>query len=262
MTALPLPPQFLHRPLTDEQRAEMFSPAANLRAALRYFSERYSKPHRCLGSVSPMTPEKLEQLRQIEAWRAAGGRTSAHYWINEEGEVEDMGTTIEAPSNPYRVVERDGMGWATIGDSPMVRVPARFDTERGPGLTGMDLHALAQSHHHAGYAKAEREYEAKLEEMRGQLATAFDEGYTAGRIQRAQGLARDVFTRLFEPGMALIEARGRVKTGTKAGDAAHEGFAEVEEALTGVREFVAGLFTPHDPDAAERAAAQVARDET
>lgn len=197
-----------------------------------------------------VSPAKLDELARIEAWRAGGGMASAHYWINDEGEVEDMGTKMAAPSNPYRPVDEGRtMGWASIaGDGG--RMPPRYDTDRGPGLTGTDLHALAQSHHLAGYAKAEREFESKLEDMRGQLAGAFDEGYTAGRVSRAQGLARDVHMRLMQAHFALAAVEQGPKTKRE------ERLGALRVALNEVIVFAEAIESQTD-----MAAAQVARDE-
>lgn len=220
------------RVLSEEERRRMFSPLSNALA----FAKRF------------------------------GLKTTSGAWTPPRHEEEQMGsseTIIEAPGNPYRQDARLAWGDGELlhGTPGMMLAPARYDSERGPGLTAADIDAITRAHHHAGYAKAEREYEAKLEAMRAELAQAYDEGYTAGRVERAQGLARDVFARLFEPRHAVIEARGKVKAGTKAGDAAHEGFAAIEASIVACCDFVAGFFSPHAADAPARAAAQVARDE-
>lgn len=170
-------------------------------------------------------------------------------------------TTLAAPRNPYR---QDGRldGYADLGMPMMAgRAPRRHDGESGPGLTAGDIGAIARQHFRDGFAAAEREAEEKIEALRADLATAYDEGYTAGRIERVQGLARELHSRILEPQVRLIEARGKVKAGTKAGDAARAGFDTVEEALKDVAAFCAGFFAPHDAKASSRAAGQLARDE-
>jgi hypothetical protein len=173
-------------------------------------------------------------------------------------EEDTMGITTHAPQNPYRRELSAETG--ELFGSELRQSPRRHDTEHGPGLSGSDLDRIARQHHFDGYAKAEREYEAKLDEMRAQLAQVFDEGYMAGRVERAQGLAQDVFSRLFEPELKIIEAQGRIAKTPKADarEAADEALEEIRAALVEVREFAAAMFTPHDPDAAAKAAAHVA----
>lgn len=161
-----LPP----RPLTEEQRAELFAPRAQIKAALDYVRRRHDETSR--------------------AWR--------DYTRRSEDRMQDQ-TTLAAPDNPYRrgpaerYEELTGMGWAPGVPQP---APRRHDGNMGPGLVAADLDRLCRQHYLDGYAAAEREGEAKVEEARGQLAQAFDEGYTAGRVERATGLARDFSLRL------------------------------------------------------------------
>lgn len=63
-----------------------------------------------IGTVTPMTPEKVERF---EAWRSAGGRASAHYWMDDEGEVE-MGRRIEMEAPTADILMHGGFvvhGW-------------------------------------------------------------------------------------------------------------------------------------------------------
>lgn len=161
-----LPP----RPLTEEQRAELFSPRAQIRWAQNYLRRRHDETSR--------------------PWRA--------YTRRSEDRMQDQ-TTLAAPDNPYRrgfaerYEELTGMGWAPGVPQP---APRRHAGSMGPGLVASDLDRMCRQHYLDGYAAAEREGEDKVEEARGQLAQAYDEGYTAGRVERAVGLANDFSLRL------------------------------------------------------------------
>lgn len=161
-----LPP----RPLTEEERAELFSPRAQIRSAMNYLSRRYGLTTR--------------------PWR--------DYTRRSEDRMQDQ-TTLAAPDNPYRrgfaerYEELTGMGWAPGVPQP---APRRHDGNMGPGLVAADLDRLCRQHYLDGYAAAEREAEKRVEQAGRDLAQAFDEGYTAGRVLRATGLARDFSLRL------------------------------------------------------------------
>jgi hypothetical protein len=215
---------------------KLSDPREQMRWALKYIRSRYG-----------LTPFPWS------SW-AAG-----HY---ERGGTMGRRLNTQAPANPYRQPDTQteelfaGAGMGYVGPGPR-----RHDTEDGPGITAGDLDRIARDHHRDGYAKAERKYEAQLDELRARLADAYDEGYFAGRIERAQGLARDVFTRLFDPQSKVITARGIVTDAITAGPKAkatervHVALDGIEASLVEVREFAAALFTPHDPAGAEALAA-------
>lgn len=91
---------------------------------------------------------------------------------------------MRAPDNPYRVE------WAGTDLS------REFPHPEGPGLLVADLERIARHHFVLGRSEAEAESSRLLSEMREQLAGAYDDGFAAGRIERARGLARDFRTKL------------------------------------------------------------------
>lgn len=190
------------------------------------------------------------QRREWERWRRYLASPVIERW--EDGEMSDV--TVQAPANPYRRVmgmDEDTTLWRA--GSPMMSYPAppmRADTERGPGLTAHDIDVIARTHHHAGYAMAEREAEAKIEEMQARLADAYDAGYTAGRVERARGLANDIRGRLMGLHFALMQVERGPKT------KAHDGLAAVREEFGQVEEFVEAIRGRPSV-----AAAQMVRDE-
>jgi hypothetical protein len=198
---------------------ELFSPAANLKAAAKYVMDRYG-----LNIMGAARPRRHEE---------------------ESG----MDTTIRAPRNPYRQAATPSPdGFALAG-------AYRDERPQGPGLLAADVDRIAREHYRSGWAERDRAAREELRDAEAESARIYDEGYTAGRVERAQGLARDVHARLFEVQVKVIEARGGPK------GKAHEALDGIEAAVQDVLAFVAGLFTPHHAVAGERAAAQVARDE-
>lgn len=136
----------------------------------------------------------MRQLREVEQvsrdWSAYVGEVGG-----ETIEEETMATTIRARSNPYRRLEdREGEMFEQFG--ALTPAPRRCG-EQGPGLLASDLERMVRAHYHDGFAAAEAIGEKAVEEMRGRLAEVFDEGYTAGRVERAHGLAGDFRSPLF-----------------------------------------------------------------
>lgn len=160
-------------------------------------------------------------------------------------------TTIRAPQNPYRDPVREGMVQADFSGvfrEAYRELPRRFDGDRGPGLTASDLDRLVRQHFFDGFSKAEREGEAKVEEMRSHLGDAFDEGYTAGIVQRAQGLAGDVRSRLIELHFILMQIEGAPKSKRV------EMLPVLRNVLDDLTEFVAVVLTDAQEAAAQEAA--------
>lgn len=204
------------------------SPQAQIRYAAAYLKAKYGNGNARVGWLPALDHEEKHPMND---------------------------TTIRAPRNPYRQQRLDG--YAELAGMPNAGpFPRRHDGDQGPGMTAADLDRMVRQHFLDGRAAAEREAQKDIDELRGQLADAFDEGYTAGRVERAQGLARDVHARIFEPELKLIEAR---HAKTKAAVLAK--VEEAQEAVLAVREFAASLFGANAPGAEDRAAAQVARDE-
>lgn len=93
-----------------------------------------------------------------------------------------MGEQVR-PRNPYRHDELadglDVMGAVMDTRGGPNGVPRHHGGRSGPGLLASDIDRLARQHYMDGHAAAERKYEQQLDEMRGRLADAFDEGAAA-----------------------------------------------------------------------------------
>lgn len=106
-------------------------------------------------------------------------------------------TIVAAPGNPYRREEMTDESWGSLGmvgghfESPVSRAKSG-----APGMLGSDMDAMCRQHYGMGVLAAEQKAAAELNEMRRELTTAYDRGYTEGRVERARGLARDVRIRL------------------------------------------------------------------
>jgi hypothetical protein len=218
---------------TAADRAKLFDPVENAKAALR----RYAARHR-----APWTGSRYA----AERWRGYLAET------NEEDRMQDQ-TTLRAPANPYRrdegrAVDIGLVGYGVAGDDE------RALDQTGPGLTAADLDDIVRSHWRAGKVRAEwlasEREEVMRERHRGELADAFDEGYTAGRAQVAQGLAREFRRPLVAVHFALMQIetsnsqeRAKLLPGLRA---------QIDEVV----KLAETLATSE-----EAAAAQVARDE-
>jgi hypothetical protein len=218
---------------TEAERRRLFDPVYNAQTALRLYA-----------------------ARALPAW--TGSRYASKKWrdylakTNEEDQMQDQ-TTLRAPANPYRrdegrTVDIGLMGYGVAGDDE------RALDQTGPGLTAADLDHIVRSHWRAGKVRAERlaseREEVMRERHRGELADAFDEGYTAGRAQVAQGLARE-FRRLL---VAVHFALMQIEAGNSQ---------ERAKLLPGLRAQIDELVKLAETLARseEAAAAQVARDE-
>jgi hypothetical protein len=198
--------------------------AEQIRWALRYMRRRYSGSGWTAWHTTPARPEREHTMGKHE-------------------------TVLMAPANPYRNTGGMAGEYASLGLAPGGPFPRRHDTEAGPGLTGSDLHLILTQHHRDGYAQAEREFEARLDAMRGELAEAFDRGYTAGKVERAQGLAGDFRARLFELHFRL-QAAEEAKTKAKIADA----LGGVRSAWDDLMQFVENIRgVPEAAAAVERA---------
>lgn len=194
-------------PLSARDWTLDLSPAAQIKWGLKYIRERYGSP--------------------AASWHAWGTR-------HEEDTMGESNTIrVTAPMNPYRAREAlrgaDELmgGYGTTMSAP----PPRSDTERGPGLTADDLNRIAVDHHRRGYAMAEREGDAKVEAMLAKQGDVFDEGYAAGRVQRAQGLAGDFRSRLLDLHFRLAA----IEKGPKA--KAHDALPAVRGMLNEIMDF-------------------------
>lgn len=153
------------------------------------------------------------------------------------------GIEMRAPVNPYRTpMPKDELLAAEMGFGPYTPAPRRHDRDGGPGLLGSDLNWIAQQHYRDGYAAAEREGEQRIATMQGNLADAYDEGYVAGRIERAQGLAQDYHVRLMEPAVqvTILETVMSKPRSTKAEIA--EAVARVRTAMDELRRFAEAMM--------------------
>jgi hypothetical protein len=189
-------PEWLRRAL---RFPEAFDPAGSARVA--------AAMEDCVRAVGALLP--MQQLRPQpiprEAFDMEANQRAAARFITERRDMP-------APNNPYRppmTRDEDGARMFSALSEPPVR---RFDTEHGPGLTGQDLHDIAQAHHLAGYAKAEREYQDKLADATRRHADIYDEGFDAGVRSRRVGLAKDFATRLLGVHFALMVAEDGPKT--------------------------------------------------
>lgn len=144
---------------------------------------------------------------------------------------------VQAPRNPYRAREElRGSDEMLRGYGTTMTVPPRSDTEHGPGLTGLDIDRIAREHHRRGYAMAEREGDAKLDAAVARQAEVFDEGYAAGRVERAQGLAGDFRSRLLDLHFRLAA----IEQGSKA--KAHGALPAVREAVNEMIDFAEAVY--------------------
>lgn len=204
-----------------------------------------------IGTVTPMTPEREDRLRMIEEWRAGGGMSSAHFWLDNAGHVlgmneeDDMAKTLlHAEGNPYR---RDLLG---VGQELRYEMMTPESRGSGPGLLGADIDRIAREHHGAGERAGKQAMRAEVERAEGRLAEVFDEGYTAGRAERATGLANDFRVRIAGVHFAVQAVENGPKT--KRDERLAVARTELDELMAFAE---AMRLSP------ERAAAQVARDE-
>lgn len=149
-----------------------------------------------------------------------------------------MGIEMRAPGNPYRDVEVpvDEAFGLTMMESGRAN-------GSGPGLLGADIDRIARHHHAMGKREAEVEADMRIEEMRRQLAVAYDKGFAAARIEVARGLARHtrgaVLSAVWFPLLSL-------RDGPK--NRAHAGIDGVLNRLREVTEFLDGV-EHGEPDA-------------
>jgi hypothetical protein len=136
--------------------------------------------------------------------------------------TQGQGIVMQAPGNPYRHAER------AMADGALMS----FDEVRsgsGPGLLGADIDRIAREHHALGRREAESEADARIAEMQGRLAAAFDQGFAAARMGAARGLARQMRAALIGgPWQPLLALRDGPK------GKAHEGVADVIDELGAV----------------------------
>lgn len=146
---------------------------------------------------------------------------------------------MQAPDNPYRRYDRaamDGEALMSVGIED-VRVGS------GPGLLGADIDRIARHHHALGRREAEREADERVAEMQRRLATAFDQGFAAGRVTLARGLARRIRAAIMGgPWFPLLALRDGPK------GKAHEGIANVVNELGAVIEALEAIMEG-DPEA-------------
>lgn len=192
-------------------REKLFDPVWNALAALRYVKARYGR----VDSSSPV----IEQMERTI----------------EEGTM--AGIELRAPVNPYRVPERDD-SLGRLAAMEAVSLPP-FS---GPGLLGADIDRIARAHHQQGYREGEADQMKHTREAQGRLADAFDEGFVAGRIERARGLARDFHVRLMEPLVSMVALHSVivVKASTKKQIA--EAFNRHETAMREVESFAEAMM--------------------
>jgi hypothetical protein len=222
---------------TEAERRRLFDPLYNAQTALRLY-------------------RAAQAGRALQPWY--GSRYAAKRWrdylaeTNEEAQMQDQ-TTLRAPDNPYRrdegrAVDIGLVGYGGAGDDE------RALDQTGPGLTAADLDDIVRSHWRAGKVRAEwlasEREEVMRERHRGELADAFDEGYTAGRAQVAQGLAREFGRPLVAVHFALMQIEA-------------SNSQERAKLLPGLRAQIDELVKLAETLARseEAAAAQVARDE-
>lgn len=135
------------------------------------------------GAVDP------EWERQVWEFLTARRREyKEHALVFDSREEQDMEMKAMAPSNPYRGGESLG-GFTDLSSGLPGRYPRRSDREDGPGLTAGDIDAIARQHFRDGYAAGERGMEPRVEALEAARAGVYDEGYAAGRIERAKALA-------------------------------------------------------------------------
>lgn len=164
--------------LTDAQRARLFDPAENARAALRHYS--HFGPHRIDGGAigfegalrwpkSWGDPE-LDAPERID-W------TTDHIRASLTTHRPDEGNTMATPpsSTPYdcNIGQDTGMMMRSLGIDPD---DAQLMRE-AEGLTASDLDRLARERWVAGHKRGERKANAANAET---LPEAWREGWTAG----------------------------------------------------------------------------------
>lgn len=156
----------------------------------------------------------------------------------EEGTM--AGIEMRAPRNPYRTDLREADLGREFGAMAMAGAPPPYS---GPGLLGADLDRIARAHHQQGYREGEADQRKHTDEAREQFPLIFDEGYVAGRIERASGLAGDFASRNLAIGFALIElsAAADKKHTTKAriaelAERLHEQWEEVQNFAYAIRD--------------------------
>jgi hypothetical protein len=147
---------------------------------------------------------------------------------------------MQAPDNPYRRYDgsaMDGAALMSVGIED-VRVGS------GPGLLGADIDRIARQHHALGRREAEEAADARIAEMQRRLASAFDQGFAAGRVTLARGLARRIRAAIMGgPWFPLLALRDGPK------GKAHEGVvANVVNELAAVIEALEAIMEG-DPEA-------------
>lgn len=152
----------------------------------------------------------------------------------------------QAPENPHRRLDGEYAVAMNFAGGPPP--PRRSDTDEGPGLTAGDLDRMCRQHFRDGHAAAERAARLREDERRGLLADAYDDGYVAGRLQRASGLALDVHTRLLD----LAARLGEAERGAKS--KAHEHLPLIREAYADLAAFLVAVVE-QAPDAVAHVAA-------
>lgn len=211
------------------------------------------KDGRLLGEV--VSIDATVNFEHVDVPRLADvGRTrSGAFVIKNVSNLmkEIVMTKVQAPANPYRNGAADSAGrFMEMNDELSGIRPRRTDDPRfgGPGLNAQDLDRMVRQHFRDGHAVAEREGEAKLAELRATLPDVFDEGYVAGRLERARGVAGDFRAFLIEIGATLRAVEEAPKSKRD------EVLPDLRTALDEAMEFAAAMVSL-DPAAAARALA-------
>lgn len=148
------------------------------------------------------------------------------------------GIELRAPVNPYRAVEGDD-SLGRLAGMEAVREPLPYS---GPGLLGADIDRIARAHHQKGYREGEADQMKHTQAARSQTADAFDEGFVAGRMHRATGLARDFHVRMMEPLISMVALHTViVKKGATKKDIA-EAFNRHETAMREAEAFAEAMM--------------------
>lgn len=182
------------------------SPEQQMKWALRYIAKRYGQSPASWSTWPSRMREKVEMGKRIE-----------------------MG----APTNPYRRGEAMEVG--VMGTEMFLGESSQWAAGSGPGLLGADIDRIARQHHTMGRREAEEEAAVREQKMRAQLADAYDEGYVAGRVNRAQGLAGDFRSRLLDLHFQLRQ----IESGPKS--KAQARLAELRSTFDDVMAFADGI---------------------